>query len=281
MTHFRSLSSLVTLFAVAAWCFSGAPALASGLDILDYQFPTSWDGTGGAGSPVTDLSPAGNDGVTSGGAALTANIPPGFPAGTMSLNGAGEGGVLTNNTNLLENPTLEASRGYVFSAWIFWDGTAGNRDVQKIIDNEGTESLHLNNIDPNGDTADLEMTINDTSVLTLPILANQWYDVSATFDTQGNLIDGNGDLAGMATLTANAASVSAAATRTTGDPGSSDQFDRPIAVGVLALPAVPTLVNFSGDIYNPLVTLVPEPSSAILLMVAAGAMALCRRRLPT
>ncbi len=252
-------------------------AVVQATDIVQYSFPSSWDGVGAAPQVVTDLSPAGNNGMTTGGAATSANVPPGAPAGAMSLNTSGEGGVMTDAINLLDNPAVEAAGGFALRTWFYWDGNDGNRGVQKIIDNEGFESLQLINIDAAANTADLEFILNDAAGIgpTLPIVANTWYDAWAIFDSQGNTIDGIGDLAGLATVKANAASASTAVTRTT----ASDGQDRPIAFGVLALPAVPTLVNFSGDIYNPTVALVPEPSSIAIALLAMAGVCVRRRRL--
>ncbi len=240
--------------------------------ILEYSFPASWNGSGSPGATVTDLSSAGNNGTTTGTAVLSTNVPPGAPAGALSLAPRGGtpagGGIMTNSINLLENPTIAPAGGFVFKASFLWDGGAGSHAVQKIIDNEGTEALQLGNIDLANGTADLQFRLNDAVGPTMQISANQWYDVLGIFDSQGNSVDGSGDLAGTAKLTVNGTTVSQDVVRLASGSGT---LDRPIAVGVLALPAVPTIVNFSGYIYDPSVSLVPEPASIAMIAIGIAA----------
>jgi hypothetical protein len=245
--------------------------------IVYYSFPTSWDGTG---LDVTDLSPAGNNGTATTGAVLSATIPPSAPAGDMSLAPVA-GGISTNNTDLLENPTIGPAGGFALGASFLWDGGEGTHSVQKIIDNEGTESLQLQNIDIDNGTADLQFRINDFDGPTMPIVANTWYDVQGIFNSMGNSIDGNGDLAGMATLIVNGASTSMAMTRESGDTGgmgtASDTQNRPIAIGSFS--GAPSIVTFSGYIHDPSVSLLPEPASVCLLATCILAwMTRARRR---
>ena len=257
-------------FAVAAIAVSCFAMPTQAETILLYNFPASWDGTG---TDVTDLSAAGNNGMTTGSVGLSATIPSDAPAGDQSL-APDAGGILTTNINLLENPTIATAGGFAFEASIYWDGGEGNRTAQKIIDNEGTESLQIQDLDLVNGTAELQFRLNDIEGPTTRILANQWYHVLGVFNTGGNAIDVDGSLAGTASLIVDGVAVSQAVTRMSGplDPGmgtSSDTLDRPIAVGVLALPGAPTLVDFSGFIYNPTVRLIPEPSTTVLMLVTA------------
>lgn len=246
--------------------------------IVYYSFPASWDGTG---TDVIDLSPAGNNGTATTGAALSATIPPTAAPGDQSLAPVA-GGISTTNINLLENPAVSAAGGFVFEASFLWDGGHGTHTVvQKIIDNEGTESLQLQNIDTNNGTADLQFRINDFDGPTMQIMANTWYDVQGIFDSMSNSIDGNGDLAGVATLMVNGATTSMPMTRESGDTGgmgtASDALDRPIAFGSFS--SAPSILTFSGYIHDPSVHLVPEPAS--ICLAATGVLALvslARRR---
>jgi hypothetical protein len=240
--------------------------------IVQYSFPASWDGTGDV---VTDLSPAGNDGGIAGTPILLGNIPPGADASTQSL-ATLDGGVQTDATQLLANSVLEASGGFQYEVSFLWDGRdTGFGGTQKIIDYAGTESLQLENADedasPDG-VATLRFLFNDNAEgPTVEIQANTWYHVVATFDTMGNVADGDGSIAGTASLVVDgAAPVSEAITKT--DFG--DGLERPIGFGTLAIAG--GIVNLAGVIHDPTVSLLPEPSS--LLLLGLGAFALVRRR---
>ena len=122
--------------------------------------------------------------------------------------------------------------------------------------------------------AQLQMTFGDTVVpaLTTTILPSTWYNVSLTFDSSGNAVDGTGNLDGMASMVVNGgAPLTAAVTKT----AQGDGLNRPIAIGQLAIPGT-HLVYFYGDVYNPSVSLIPEPSSLALL--GLGGLMLLRRR---
>ncbi len=252
-----------------AWLLTSAIPGLQAAPIFEYSFPTSWNGTGTA---VNDLSSAGNNGTATGTAVLSTNVPPGAPAGALSLAPRGGtpagGGIVTNSFNLLENPTIAPAGGFVFKTAFLWDGGAGSHTVQKIIDNEGTESLQLGNINLTNGTADLQFRLNDAVGPTMQILANQWYDVLGIFDSQGNSIDGSGNLAGTAKLIVNGTTVSEPVVRLASGSGA---LDRPMAVGVLGITATSTIVNFSGYIYDPSVSLVPEPTSIAMIAIGIAA----------
>jgi len=239
----RTKVCMTACMVLAALCWTTA---AQSQTVFKYHFPASWDGIS---STVTDLSAAGNDATLSGLPALSSTIPSGAIAGTQSLSSAG-GGFHTTNNGLLSNTLVEANGGYSYEVYFYWDGTATAYPTQKIIDYAGTESLHLQNINTGAGTADLLFGFDDAvEGPAQSINANTWYKVSAVFDTQSNTIDGSGNLAGLATLTVNAVSTSASVTKTT----QGDNLNRPIGVGTL--PSGSGLVNFSGFIYNPQVTL--------------------------
>ena len=56
--------------------------------------------------------------------------------------------------------------------------------------------------DPNVGTAELRFGLNDTDGYgpAAGVTAGQWHHVLAVFDTQGNTVNGDGDLEGLATL---------------------------------------------------------------------------------
>jgi len=257
--------------------------------IFHYSFPASWNG---AGSVVTDLSGAGNHGVTNGGTALSATIPAGAPNGTMSLlvnsgtTAATRGGIGTTGTSLLNNPAIAASGGFRYDITFMWDGTVHTTwsGYQKVLDYAGTESLQLQNANATSGTADLFFIFTQQNpsgsgdVATgpsLPILANTWYTATGLFDTGGGTIAGDGSITGVATLTVTPVGGSSSSAfvpvfKTTYGDG----LNRAISVGAWA--GNSDSVYFHGLIYDAAVTLVPEPSLTGLLALAG--LALLRRR---
>lgn len=233
-------------------------AVANAQPIVEYSFPTSWDGTG---TVVTDLSGAGNDGSTAGNPALSPVIPSSADPLTQSLFST-SGGIQTDATQLLSNTTLEAAGGFMFEVSFRWNADpSGNALVQKIIDYAGTEFLQLENIDTGNDTADLRFGFNDAAGVgpTMSIVADQWYSVVATFDTQGNTIN-SGELAGMATMVVNNG---APITESVAKGTLGDGLDRSIGIGTFAVAS--GILNMTGLIHAPTITLLPEPSSLVLL----------------
>jgi hypothetical protein len=256
--------SVVAVFALAAWGVQAASP------VFDYNFAASWGG--GTNPVVTDLSSAGNNGSIIATPALSAFVPSGAPGGTLSIT-TSAGAILTDATALLNNAIVAAAGGFRYDVAFNWDGTDSTSfaHIQKILDYSGTESLQITTTTG---SAELQMTFDDTLVpaLTTTILPSTWYTVSVTFNTLGNVVDGSGNLAGMASMVVNAGTpLTAAVTKT----AQGDGLNRPIGVGQLGA-NFGYLVGFKGDIYNPSVTLVPEPSSLVLL--GLGGLMLLRRR---
>ncbi len=256
---FTPMSAVAAGFALAA-----AGAHAQPTPVFNYSFPASWGGTGTA---ITDQSSAGNNGSSDGTIALAPAVPPGAAGGTQSLNTAA-GGVLTGASASLANSTIAADGGFTYSVDFLWNGTdkTANAHTQKLIDYSGTESMQL--ITTNTGSAFLQMTFaNDAGVESTPvsttIAANTWYDVTMTFNTEGNSVVA-GDISGIVDLYVNGSLVSSAAA-TKGTYG--DGLGRPIGIGQLGA-RFGYLVGFTGDLYDPSVELgvapVPEPSSAAL-----------------
>jgi hypothetical protein len=255
----KTITPVSAVAAVVALAASGAHATVA--PVFNYDFPASW---GGTGTTITDQSSAANNGFSDGTISLSAAVPTGAAGGTESLNTTA-GGVLTTATKLLSNSTLAAAGGFNYNVSFDWNGTdkTGNGHTQKLIDYAGTESLQL--ITTASGTATLEMQFgNNTGIESIPVsaavLANTWYNVSLTFSTGGNPVDGNGDVSGPVSMIINGgAPITGTATKGTYGDG----LNRQIGVGQLGA-NFGYLVGFDGTLYDPTVTLVPEPSSLAL-----------------
>ena len=204
----------------------------------------------------------------------------------MVLGGAG--GIKVTPTKLLANASIAADGGFTYNIDFLWNGTA-TPATQKLVDYAGTESLQLTSLTANtsatlgmafgGDTG----TAPDADVVSTTILPNTWYDVTMTFNTEGNSLGGTGDISGIADLYVNGILVSSAAA-TKGTYG--DSLNRPIAIGELAYGHTTSILGLTGDIYSASVDLgvapVPEPSSMALGLVGGfgvlGTMWKARRR---
>lgn len=220
---------------------------------------------------ITDQSAAGNNGHFDGTLALSASIPPGATAGTMSIT-TSAGAILTDATSLLNNAAVAAAGGFNYNVSFMWDGTdsASFGHVEKIIDYAGTESLQLTT---SAGSAALQMRFDDSvNAVSTTVLPNTWYSVALTFDTTGNAVDNSGNLSGIVSMVVNGGAPQvAAATKTS----QGDSLDRPIGVGQLGA-SFGYLVGFKGQIYDPSVSLVPEPST--LALFGLGSLMIVRRR---
>jgi hypothetical protein len=257
----NNLLSIAAVFALAA-CSAQAAS-----PVFNYNFPASWNGTG---TTVTDLGFAGNNGTVSGALSLSSAVPPGAMPGTQSTTG---GGILTTGSGLLLNSTVAAAGGFNYTVSFLWNGTDSSSfgHTEKIIDYAGTESLQLTT---SAGSAQLQMRFDDSvNAVSTTILPNTWYTVAMEFDTLGNSVDGSGNLAGMVSMIVNGgAPITAAATKT----AQGDGLNRPIGIGQLGA-NFGYLVGFNGNIYDAMVSIVPEPSALALLGVG-GLMMLLRRK---
>ena len=223
--------------------------------VIDYRFPDSYDGSS---TTITDLGGAGNHGTmdTTGGY-LAGDRPSAFATGG-SITGAAGGHGVTNAIDLLDNTLVETNGGFTMDVWFQWEGTY--TDQRKIIDYAGTENLRTQN-------SKIEFAIsNSGTVLSADIVADQWYHVVGEFDTLGNTIDGNGDIAGEVRLWLDGTLVDSSAATLT-DFG--DSLNRGIGIN-----HHPT----GSEYFNPLVSLGVVPEPATMSLLALGGIAMLRRR---
>jgi hypothetical protein len=263
---FTPISAVAAVFGLAA-----SDMQARTVPVFEYGFPTSWNGTG---TTITDKSPAGNNGFYDGTLSLSAAVPPGAPGGTQSIN-TSAGGILTSATSLLNNATVLAAGGFIYNVSFMWDGTDSTSfgHTQKLIDYAGTESLQL--VTTTG-SASLQMAFaNDAGAESIAVsqsvLPNTWYSVKLTFNATSMV---GADVAGTASMVVNGGTpITGAATKGT----YGDNLNRPIGVGQLGA-NFGYLVGFTGEIYDPSVSLVPEPSTLALGVLGGLSMLLSRRR---
>lgn len=118
-------------------------------------------------------------------------LPGGMPKGTgdRSLD-TSNGGIVTTATNLVNNSLIAQAGGFTMETWVYRLRDTNASGLEKIIDIAGCYRLQLT---PTTDV--VSFTLANGSA-TLPV--GEWHHLAAVFDTLGNQMAANGDLAGVA-----------------------------------------------------------------------------------
>lgn len=158
--------------------------------VFVYSFPASWDGSD-MGKPVEDRSPAGHHAtlmsVSGEPVPLSADVPPGAPEGTRSLDFTTEpGAVLTEETRLLHRQGVLAGGGFTGEVWFKGVPEPGFTALQKILDYAGTEFIAVSGADSDNDGSPGELAVRFSTVVRRldaddGLNVDGWNHVRATF----------------------------------------------------------------------------------------------------
>jgi hypothetical protein len=255
------------------------PDAASGEPIVWYRY-----GTSGVATTLTDVSGNGNNGIATGSTFSTsrppnANLIPGVPlsAGALSINGNAGSGGLSNASNIVTLPMIQASGGITFETWLFRNALNNNTSgVQDLLETEEVGLLIERNTDlvswTNG---------QDARILTsTPVSIGEWHHIAGVFDSGANSIMG-GSLQGSIRFYLDGSLILTAPTRI----GSIlDSDSRPVGIGRHPLQAI-TSETFNGMLFESRISLgaltpdelllpaqaqsVPEPGSLVLLSLGS------------
>lgn len=245
----RARGSHAGLLAMMFVGLASTAAQAQLTPVFEYRFPASYDGSSTA---VTDLSPAGNHGtanVQSAGTPpfeLSTNIPAGEPAANRALNyGTTFGQITTNGLSLLNNAAVEAAGGITYDLWFNPNGvTQQNR---KMLDYAGTEWINYSSAGPGG-LPTVRVSFGNSQFarnIQTGFETNGWNRIRTFFDTSGNTIDANGNLAGRMIVVLNDTLIDMGVGNKT---AAGDNLNRPISLG-----RHPTISgeHYRGLLYNP------------------------------
>jgi hypothetical protein len=256
--HVLVFATLLTLSATGRSAFT---------PIFEYRFPDSYDGT--AGAPVIDLSDGGHNAgaYTRNGEpalALSTEVPPGSPAGAMSLDLATiNGSIRTDATQLLERTGIVAAGGFMMDVWFKGVPAATTAtSTQKILDDTGTEFIGVRGADGDGDGKFREMSIRLSSVANTFYLdeddglaPDSWNHITYSFTVTSSVGSVIGDVA----IVLNGVTTTFPG-RTLGSNSTYVNFNRPASMG-----RHPTNVSehYLGLVYNPSMYLgtVPIPGN--------------------
>lgn len=184
MTRFLMTNAL----SVAILTF-GAVSEASAAPILWYHY-----GSSGPAGTLTDASGRGNNGTATG-STFVANRPPnadlipGVPlsAGALSINGNFGSGGLTNASNIVTLPMIQANGGITFETWLYRNALNNNTSgIQVLLEIEAV-GLFIER-----DTNFVAWTNGeDSRILTnTGIGIGEWHHIAGVFDSGTNAIIG-------------------------------------------------------------------------------------------
>jgi len=280
----NSMISKIAIVAVIVLFGFGAPLSAEYVPIFDYNFPAS--GSDLSLGAVTDLSPAGNDGFTTGffDTGLSPNVPDGMTGNSVDFGTNNAGKRITLNQELVMSSQAVADNGgYVFDAWFYCTSSDFSK-ARTIITYSGQENLRLERY-----TGQIGFNIGGNTVpgsiikTSGGVEINKWYHAVGIFDTLGNEAEDDPDspgtkrVYGEISLYVDAGSglelIGTASDLMTVKRGKSDDYNNATPLmGIGLSPYSDTVAPFYGLIYNPKVSFlgneVPEPGTFALL--AAG-----------
>ncbi len=198
MRYLRSHFLVITYASTVLLFFAPVSSQAALSPVFEYQFPASYDGTT---TTLTDVSGAGHHGVLeSTGAFLPDFRPDGFTSGG-SIHGLLGGYGKTAGIDLISRSLIAANGGFTMDTWVRWDEedlVEGVVPTTQIISYAGTEALMAvsGHLAMNVYLAD-ELDNYVQHLKFGPVIeVGRWYHIVGTFNSEGNTVDGNGNLQG-------------------------------------------------------------------------------------
>jgi MYXO-CTERM domain-containing protein len=240
---------------------------------------------------IMDSSGAGNNGVATAGVAYSTDIPAIDEVAGLARLGTGNAsadltmgsGMRSIDIGLITNPDIAANGGFTIETWVKRTADTNLTSIEKIIDLGGLYNLR---VIPSTDLASFNL---NGATFDLPL--DEWHHLVGVFDSEGNDLQGNQDLLGVARFYVDGEQLGAEAVVTLGGAnGTSFLNTRPIGIG--KHPTI-DIEHFRGLLFDTRVTLgalspgefglaqapaIPEPATGMLAMMGLGALLGWRRR---